>query len=192
MLITDHINKLEVIVTYNPPVEGASGGMFKSFKSKLFGKKSHLQFGSSGSAGLAFFQYQMRETRKKQDFHAVSWGFALGKGLLNSTDQPRRVTCNHVTCIDTPDSNGTSTDHGPISNGNRPQNDCIHTDINRVTKGGNPFPRWALSDRYPVAKSTSRPNDRPLMNHEADAVLESQAWSDGCLVIKLDAHEPVN
>ena len=40
MLITDHINKLEVIVTYNPPVEGASTGMFKSFKSKLFGKKT--------------------------------------------------------------------------------------------------------------------------------------------------------
>lgn len=38
MQITDHINKLEVIATYNPPVEGA-GGMFKSFKSKLFGGK---------------------------------------------------------------------------------------------------------------------------------------------------------
>ena len=41
MTITDYINKLEVIVTYNPPAQGAgSGGMFKSFKSKLFGKKS--------------------------------------------------------------------------------------------------------------------------------------------------------
>ena len=41
MQIIDHINKLEVIVTYNPPVEGASGGMFKSFKSKLFGGKKN-------------------------------------------------------------------------------------------------------------------------------------------------------
>jgi hypothetical protein len=44
MSITDHINKLEVIVTYNPPVEAASGGgMFKSFKSKLFGGKKTEQ-----------------------------------------------------------------------------------------------------------------------------------------------------
>jgi hypothetical protein len=35
--ITDHINKLELIVTYNPPQQG-SGGMLSSFKSKLFGK----------------------------------------------------------------------------------------------------------------------------------------------------------
>ncbi len=39
MLIVDHINKLECLVTYNPPKEG-SGGMFKSFKSKLWGGKS--------------------------------------------------------------------------------------------------------------------------------------------------------
>lgn len=36
MTITDHINKLEVLVTYNPPKE-SSGGMFKSFKTKLWG-----------------------------------------------------------------------------------------------------------------------------------------------------------
>jgi hypothetical protein len=44
MQIIDHINKLEVIVTYNPPPEGGSGGgMFKSFKSKLFGGKKTEQ-----------------------------------------------------------------------------------------------------------------------------------------------------
>ena len=40
MTITDYINKLELIVTYNPPTQASGGGMFKSFKSKLFGKKS--------------------------------------------------------------------------------------------------------------------------------------------------------
>ena len=40
MQIIDHINKLEVVVTYNPPQQGASGGgMFKSLKSKLWGGK---------------------------------------------------------------------------------------------------------------------------------------------------------
>lgn len=38
MIILDHINKLEVIVTYNPTAQaGGGGGMFKSFKNKLFG-----------------------------------------------------------------------------------------------------------------------------------------------------------
>jgi len=37
MFILDHINKLEVIVTYNPTVQASGGGMFKSFKNKLFG-----------------------------------------------------------------------------------------------------------------------------------------------------------
>lgn len=41
MTITDHINKLEVIVTYNPPKAEGGGGMFKSFKSKLFGAAKH-------------------------------------------------------------------------------------------------------------------------------------------------------
>lgn len=42
--ITDHINKLEMIVTYNPPTQGATGGgMFKSFKNKLFGGKPKEQ-----------------------------------------------------------------------------------------------------------------------------------------------------
>ena len=40
MSITDYINKLELIVNYNPPKQASGGGMFKSFKSKLFGKKS--------------------------------------------------------------------------------------------------------------------------------------------------------
>lgn len=39
MVITDHINKLEVIATYNPPKQEGGGGMFKSFKSKLWGSK---------------------------------------------------------------------------------------------------------------------------------------------------------
>jgi len=38
MIITDHINKLEAVVTYNPPKEGG-GGMFKGLKSKLFKSK---------------------------------------------------------------------------------------------------------------------------------------------------------
>ena len=39
MHIIDHINKLEVIVTYNPPKQDGSsnGGMLKSFKNKLWG-----------------------------------------------------------------------------------------------------------------------------------------------------------
>ena len=37
VFIIDHINKLEVVVTYNPPQQGGGGGMFKSFKTKLFG-----------------------------------------------------------------------------------------------------------------------------------------------------------
>jgi len=42
MFITDHINKLEVIVSYNPPKQEGNSGMFKSFKNKLWGgsKKS--------------------------------------------------------------------------------------------------------------------------------------------------------
>lgn len=43
MTIVDHINKLEVVVTYNPPQQGSGGGMFKSFKSKLFGGKPKEQ-----------------------------------------------------------------------------------------------------------------------------------------------------
>jgi len=42
MQIVDHINKLEVVVTYNPQQSGASGGgMFKSLKSKLWGGKKN-------------------------------------------------------------------------------------------------------------------------------------------------------
>lgn len=37
MVITDHINKLEATVTYNPPKQDNSGGgVMKSLKSKLF------------------------------------------------------------------------------------------------------------------------------------------------------------
>lgn len=36
MTIIDHINKIELIVTYNPP-KAEGGGMFKSLKSKLWG-----------------------------------------------------------------------------------------------------------------------------------------------------------
>jgi len=44
MQIIDHINKLEVIVTYNPPQQNSSGGgMFKSLKSKLWGGKKGEQ-----------------------------------------------------------------------------------------------------------------------------------------------------
>ena len=39
MIITDHINKLEAVVTYNPKPEGGSGGMFKGLKNKLFKSK---------------------------------------------------------------------------------------------------------------------------------------------------------
>jgi hypothetical protein len=39
MIITDHINKLEVIVNYGKSGESGSGGMLKSFKSKLWGGK---------------------------------------------------------------------------------------------------------------------------------------------------------
>jgi hypothetical protein len=35
--ITDHINKLEVIITYDPPKQ--SGGMLSSLKGKLWGGK---------------------------------------------------------------------------------------------------------------------------------------------------------
>lgn len=42
--ITDHINKLELVATYNPPAAGSTGGgMFKSFKNKLFGGKPKEQ-----------------------------------------------------------------------------------------------------------------------------------------------------
>jgi hypothetical protein len=44
MQTVDHINKLEVIVTYNPQQQGSSnsgGGMFKSLKSKLWGSKKN-------------------------------------------------------------------------------------------------------------------------------------------------------
>jgi len=43
MTITDHINKLEVVATYNPPKQESGGGMFKSFKSKLWGSKSQKE-----------------------------------------------------------------------------------------------------------------------------------------------------
>jgi hypothetical protein len=36
MTIIDHINKIELLVTYNPP-KAEGGGMFKSLKSKLWG-----------------------------------------------------------------------------------------------------------------------------------------------------------
>lgn len=44
MTMTDHINKLEVIVTYNPPKQDGGSGYFGSFKKKLFGgsKKEQL------------------------------------------------------------------------------------------------------------------------------------------------------
>ena len=41
--INDHINKLAVTVTYNPPANGQdsqSGGMLKSLKNKFFKPKS--------------------------------------------------------------------------------------------------------------------------------------------------------
>ncbi len=42
--MVDHINKLEVVVTYNPPKQGGGGGgLMKSLKSKLFGGKSKDQ-----------------------------------------------------------------------------------------------------------------------------------------------------
>jgi len=39
MIIIDHINKLEAIVTYNPP-RSEGGGVMKSLKNKLFKSKS--------------------------------------------------------------------------------------------------------------------------------------------------------
>lgn len=39
MIITDHINKLEAIVTYNPP-KPEGGGVMKSLKKKLFKSKT--------------------------------------------------------------------------------------------------------------------------------------------------------
>lgn len=39
MVITDHINKLEATVTYNPP-KAEGGGVMKSLKKKLFKSKS--------------------------------------------------------------------------------------------------------------------------------------------------------
>lgn len=38
MVITDHINKLEAIVTYNPP-KAEGGGMLRGLKNKLFKSK---------------------------------------------------------------------------------------------------------------------------------------------------------
>lgn len=40
MTITDHINKLEAIVTYNPPKQ-EGGGMLRGLKNKLFKSKDH-------------------------------------------------------------------------------------------------------------------------------------------------------
>jgi hypothetical protein len=42
LTVTDHINKLEATATYNPKVENG-GGMLKSFKNKLFKKRSSEQ-----------------------------------------------------------------------------------------------------------------------------------------------------
>ena len=41
LIIIDHINKLEAVVTYNPhkPDRSKSSGMLRSFKNKLFNKK---------------------------------------------------------------------------------------------------------------------------------------------------------
>lgn len=39
LVITDHINKLEATVTYNPPKPAEVGGLMKSFKKKLTFKK---------------------------------------------------------------------------------------------------------------------------------------------------------
>jgi hypothetical protein len=42
MIITDHINKLEAVVTYNPP-KPDGGGVMKSLKNKLFKSKTETK-----------------------------------------------------------------------------------------------------------------------------------------------------
>ena len=42
MVITDHINKLEAVVTYNPKPENSTG-VFKGLKNKLFKSKSQSE-----------------------------------------------------------------------------------------------------------------------------------------------------
>jgi Oxysterol-binding protein len=65
MSIVDHINKLELIVTYNPPKEGQSSGMFKSIKNKLWsGKKKEEQL--SDAVLIQIFQKALNGNSKEK------------------------------------------------------------------------------------------------------------------------------
>lgn len=66
MVIIDHINKLEVIATYDPPKQGGgSGGMLKSFKSKIWGgKKDGSQL--SDHVHIQIFQKALNGSSKEK------------------------------------------------------------------------------------------------------------------------------
>lgn len=59
MIITDHINKLEAVVTYNPKPEGSSG-MFQSLKNK-FKKQTQL----SDALQIQIFQKSLNQSKQK-------------------------------------------------------------------------------------------------------------------------------
>ena len=78
MHITDHINKLEVLVTYNPPKpDGSSNtGMLKSFKNKLWGssKSSKTSEQLSDAVLIQIFQKALNGSSKEKVLVAEGTG----------------------------------------------------------------------------------------------------------------------
>lgn len=66
MVITDHINKLEVVATYNPPKQEGGGGMFKSFKSKLWGGKKDEKEQLSDAVLIQIYQKALNGSSKER------------------------------------------------------------------------------------------------------------------------------
>lgn len=65
MFIIDHINKLECVVTYNPPKQEQSGGMFKSLSKKIWGsKKSGEQ--TTDTVLIQIYQKALNGTSKEK------------------------------------------------------------------------------------------------------------------------------
>lgn len=74
LVVTDHINKLEATVTYNPP-KNEGGGMMKSLKSKLFKSKDQKEQQLSDYFTIQICQKALNSsTKKDKDKVVVSEG----------------------------------------------------------------------------------------------------------------------
>lgn len=119
-----------------------------------------------------------------------------GPPLLHGGTHPADQSCwipGHDTAgIDALNDDGSGADHHPVPYGDRAEDHGIHADIHAVTEHWHSLAGGPLTDRHAVAKGASGTHDRALMHHKTDAMLKGKPRADRSLVIKLDAHQPMD